>query len=118
MTGVIRFEQLKLARHIVEEKLQQNVLKGRIDNTFLSQKNYKNVDLNDVYKFIQQHEQFHVDYNIELFAGMYLHPKLNNYLAILFFHTGSYTIMGGKQVNVFEECKAFVKNLIYTLDKV
>ena len=66
---------------------------------------------------MQQQEKFHLDYNIELFAGMYFHPKLNNYSTILFFCSGSYTIFGGKQLNALEECEAFVKNLIYTFDK-
>ena len=29
---------------------------------------------NYLYKFMQNHPQFYVDYNIELFAGMYLTP--------------------------------------------
>ena len=102
MTGVKSFEQLKSVRQIMEEKLQQNVLNVRIDNTFFSQKNYRNVDLNSVSKLMQQKEKFHVEYNIKLFAGMYFHPKLNNNPTILFFHTGSYTIIDGKKVNVLE----------------
>ena len=94
VTGVKTLEQLKLARQIIEEKLQQAVVKVRIDNTFFSQKNCRNVDLNKVYTFMQQSETFHVDYNVELFAGMYLHPKKTKYPTILFFRTGSYTIMG------------------------
>ena len=108
---------MKLARQILEENLQQNVLKIRIDNTFFSQKNYRNVDLNSVSKLMQQKEKFHVEYNIKLFAGMYFHPKLNNNPTILFFHTGSYTIMVGKKLNVLKECEVFVKNLIYIFYK-
>ena len=69
MTGVKSFERLKLARQIIEEKLQKTVVKTRIDNTFFSQKNYRNVDLAQVYEFMQTNEDFHVDYNTELFAG-------------------------------------------------
>ena len=96
VTGVKTFERLKLARQIVEEKLQQPVLKVRIDNTFYSQKNYRNVDLIKVYEFMQDHDTFCVDYHVELFAGMYFHPKKIDYPTILFIHTGSYTMMGGK----------------------
>ena len=61
VTGVKTFERLKLARHIIEKKLQQPVLKVRIDNTFYSQKNYRNVDLIKVHEFIQHHDTFSVD---------------------------------------------------------
>ena len=51
VTGVKCFERLKIAKCIIEEKLQQNVMNVRIDNTFSSQKNDRNVDLRNVYKF-------------------------------------------------------------------
>ena len=41
VTGVKSFERLKLARQIIEEKLQKTVVKTRIDNTFFLQKNYR-----------------------------------------------------------------------------
>ena len=59
--------------------------KARIDNTFFSKKNYRNVDLRRVYKFMQKSRKFHVEYNVELFAGMYLKPKQKYYPTILFF---------------------------------
>ena len=117
VTGVKTFERLKLARHIIEEKLQQSVLTVRIDNTFYSQKNYRNVDLIKVYEFMQHHDTFRVDYNVELFAGMYFHPKKVNHPTILFFRTGSYTMMGGKQWKILKDCERFVKTLIETFDK-
>ena len=117
MTGVKTFERLKLARQIIEEKLQQSVLTVRIDNTFYSQKNYRNVDLIKVYEFMQHHDTFRVDYNVELFAGMYFHSKKVNYPTILFFRTGSYTMMGGKQWKILKECETFVKTLIEMFDK-
>ena len=117
VTGVKTFERLKLARQIIEKKLQQSVLKVRIDNTFYSQKNYRNVDLIKVLKFMQDHDTFRVDYHVELFAGIYFHPKKKNYPTILFFHTGSYTMMGGKQWKILKGCERFVKTLIENFDK-
>ena len=73
VTGIKSFERLKLARGIIEEKLQK---------TFFSQKNYRNVDLTQVYKLMQTNENFHIDYNIELFAGMYFKPTKPNYPTI------------------------------------
>ena len=112
VTGLKSFEQLEIAKKIVESKLKQKVVKVRIDNTFFSKKNYKNVDMVKVYKFMQNNPLFHVDYNIELFAGMYLKPKTSEYPTILFFRTGSYTIMGAKKKDILIECQTFVYNII------
>ena len=117
MTGVKCFERLNIAKTIIETKLNQNVVKVRVDNTFYSQKNYRNIDLRKVYEFMQHNEKFHVDYNIELFSGMYFHPKQKDYPTILFFRTGSYTMMGGKQKKLLKECEAFVKKLIHSFDR-
>ena len=66
---------------------------------------------------MQLNKLFHADYNSELFAGIYLHPKQKHYPTILFFRTGSYTMMGGKEKNILEECEAFVKKLIQLFDR-
>ena len=117
VTGVRSFERLKLAQQIIEDKLQQTVKEVRIDNTFFSQKNYRNVDLGQVYNFMQNNEKFHIDYNVELFAGMYFHPKKPKYPTLLFFRTGSFTMIGGKDMKIIRRCKTFVNNLIETFDK-
>ena len=109
---------MDIAKQIIEEKLQKFVVKVRIDNTFFSQKNYRNVDLAQVYNFMQYNEDFHVEYNIELFAGMYFKPKKPNYPTILFFQTGSYVMMGGKSMLLITSSETFVNKLIEKFDKV
>ena len=61
---------------------------------------------------MQVNKLFHADYNSNLFAGIYLHPKQKDYPTILFFRTGSYTMMGDKKKKILEESEAFVKKLI------
>ena len=117
VTGIKRFEQLEIAKKIIESKLKRKVVKVRIDNTFYSQKNYENVDMVKVYKFMQNNPLFHVDYNTELFAGMYLHPKTSEYPTILFFRTGSYTMMGAMKKDILIECQTLVNNLILMFNK-
>ena len=117
VTGIKRFEQLEIAKKIIESKLKQKVVNVRIDNTFFSKKNYENVDMVKVYKFMQNNSLFHVDYNVELFAGMYLKPKTTVYPTILFFRTGSYTILGAKKKDILLECQTFVNNLITMFNK-
>ena len=109
VTGIKRFEQLEIAKKIIESKLKRKVVKVRIDNTFYSQ--------TEVYKFMQNNPLFHVDYNIELFAGMYLHPKKSEYPTILFFRTGSYTMMGAMKKDILIECQTLVNNLILMFNK-
>ena len=117
VTGIKRFEQLEIAKKIIESKLKRKVVKVRIDNTFYSQKNYENVDMVKVYKFMKNSPLFHADYNIELFAGMYLHPKTSKYPTILFFRTGSYTMMGAMKKDILIECQTLVNNLILMFNK-
>ena len=117
VTGIKRFEQLEMAKKIIESKLKQKVVNIRIDNTFFSKKNYENVDMVKVYKFMQNNPLFHVDYNIELFAGMYLKPKTSEYPTILFFRTGSYTMMGAMKKDILIECQTLVNNLILMFNK-
>ena len=117
VTGVKSFLQLKVAKKILEHKLHQQVDNVRIDNTFFSQKNFANINLNQVYAFMKNSDTFYVEYNIELFAGMYMRPKKENYPTILFFRTGSYTMMGGRKENILKECELFVITLIEKFDK-
>ena len=97
VTGIKSFQQLEIAKKIIESRLKQKVVNVRIDNTFFSKKNYENVDMVKVYKFMENNPLFHVDYNIELFAGMYLKPKTSDYPTILFFRTVSYNNNGCKE---------------------
>ena len=117
VTGMKSFGELKEAKEIIEDKLKRRVIKVRIDNTFFSKKNYENVDMYKVYAFMEDNRLFHVDYNIELFAGMYFHPKKSEYPTILFFRTGSYTMLGAKKKSILMECEHFVINLINMFNK-
>ena len=117
VTGIKTFDRLKLAREIIEREIKINVKKVRIDNTFYSKKNDRNVDLKRVYEYMQNNEDFHVEYNVELFAGMYFKPKNPNYPTILFFRTGSYIMMGGKKINILNECETNVNKIIEKFDK-
>ena len=117
VTGVKSFSQLTMAKHEIEARLEQKVEKVRIDNSFFSQKNFTNIALNSVYTFMKCNSLFHVDYNVELFAGMYFHPKKLHYPTILLFRTGSYTMMGGKNVAILEECEKFINWIILSFVK-
>jgi len=91
---------------------QQKVKKVRIDNVFFSKKDYKNIDMCSLYNDLKENKDYFIDYNIELFAGMYVHVKDKQYPTMIVFRTGSYTIMGGKSIKIVYECELFLNTLI------
>jgi len=112
VTGLKSAEEIEQQKNLMEEMFQQRVLKVRVDNIFFSKKDYKNIDMCSIYNDLKDNKDYFIDYNIEVFAGMYLHPKDKSYPTMIVFRTGSYTIMGGKSVKIVYECELFLKTLI------
>lgn len=112
VTGLKSAEEVEQQKKLIEEQFQQKVLKVRIDNVFFSKKDYKNIDMCSLYKDLKENKDYFVSYNIEVFPGMYLHPNDKQYPTIIMFRTGSFTIMGGKSLNVIYESECFVRHLI------
>lgn len=112
VTGLKRAEEIEQQKTLIEELFQQKVKKVRIDNVFFSKKDYKNIDMCSLYNDLKESKDYFIDYNIEVFAGMYLHPKDKLYPTMIIFRTGSYTIMGGKSLKIVYECELFLKLLI------
>jgi TATA-box binding protein (TBP) (component of TFIID and TFIIIB) len=112
VTGLKSAEEIEQQKKLIEEMFQQKVKKERIDNTFFSKKDYKNIDMPSLYKHLKENKDYFVSYNIELFPGMYLHPKDKQYPTMILFRTGSYTMMGGKSIKVVYESELFLKTLI------
>ena len=99
---------------MIEKEFQVKVLQIRLDCVFFSHKGRTNIDMSKIYYHVRDNlkEKYIVDYNVELYPGMYLKPKLTGYPTINLFRTGSYQIMGGKSVEKIMESKHFVKLLI------
>ena len=112
VTGLKSAEEIEQQKSVIEEMFQQKVKKVRIDNVFFSKKDYKNIDMPSLYKHLKENKDYFVSYNIEVFAGMYLHPKDKQYPTMIIFRTGSYTMMGGKSIKVLYESELFLKTLI------
>ena len=117
ITGVKTTEEIEQQKTLLEEMFNQRVLQVRIDNTFFSKKDYKNIDMPSLYKYMKENKDYFVNYNIELFAGMYLLPVNKMYPTILLFRTASYILMGGKSLKLIYESEQFVKNLIQMFKK-
>ena len=112
VNGLKSAEEIEQQKKLIKEMFQQKVKKEKIDNTFFSKKDYKNIDIPSLYKHLKENKDYFVSYNIEVFAGMYLHPKDKLYPTMIVFRTGSYTMMGGKSIKIVYECELFLKTLI------
>ena len=117
ITGVKSAIEMEQQKTLIEKMFKQKVLKVRIDNTFFSKKDYKNIDMPSLYKYMLENKDYFVNYNVEIFAGMYLHPSKKLYPTILVFRTGSYTLMGGKSLEKIYESEQFIQDLIQKFKK-
>ena len=73
--------------------------------------------MSSLYSHLKENKDYFIDYNIELFAGMYLQPKDKQYPTIIIFRTGSYTFMGGKSLKRIYESEQFMQHLIEKFEK-
>ena len=117
VTGIKSLQEIKQQKLAMEKLFKQNIISVKIDNIFYSKKDSKNVDMGSLYNYLKGRKDYFCNYNIELFAGMYLHPSNKVYPTILLFRTGSYTFMGGKSMKLILESENFVQDLIHMFEK-
>ena len=117
VTGLKSLQEIKQQKLAMEKLFKQNIISVKIDNIFYSKKDSKNVDMGSLYNYLKGRQDYFCNYNIELFAGMYLHPSNKNYPTILLFRTGSYTLMGCKSMKLILESENFVQDLIHMFEK-
>ena len=58
VTGLKSVMDIEQQKNVIEELFQQKVVKERIDNTFFSKKDYKNVDMCSLYKHLKKQNMF------------------------------------------------------------
>ena len=58
MTGLKNFDAIESYRKDLEKRFQQKVEHVRIDNTFFSRKQMKNIDLSRVYHYLKNNKFF------------------------------------------------------------
>ena len=113
LTGLKSMEAVDTTRKYIEFVYDVKCSDVRVDNIFYSQKDCCNIDMNALYYHLrEQHkDNFVIDYNIELFPGLYMKSKFRGLPTLILFRTGSYTIMGCKSIEMLIEYKTFVKNI-------
>ena len=117
VTGIKSLQEIKQQKLAMEKLFKQDIISVKIDNIFYSKKDNKNIDMHLLYNYLKGRKDFFCSYNIELFAGMYLHPSNKVYPTILLFRTGSYTLMGCKSLKLILEVEKYVKDLIHMFEK-
>ena len=117
VTGLKNLHEIEEQKLAMEKLFDQKIITVKIDNIFFSKKDTKNLNMYLLYNHLRGNKQYFCNYNIELFAGMYLHPINKLYPTILLFRTGSYSLMGGKCLKYIYESEYFVKDLIQMFEK-
>ena len=117
ITGVKSIAQLMNCRSDMEERFESEIIEYRVDNLFFSKKDNKNLDMDQLHQYLESNELYHASYVHELFPGMHLLPKNKLYPTIVLFRTGSFTLMGSKDLDCIFESESFVARLIERFDK-
>ena len=114
ITGSKSMEEVKRIQNFIETAFNVQCKNLKIDNIFYSYKDYKNIDMSALYYHTRDKfkEKFVIDYNVELFPGLYMKTKFKGEPTLILFRTGSYTIMGCKSINQVNEYRMFIINLL------
>ena len=114
VTGCKSMQEVKCSQNCIEIAYNVQCSYLTIDNIFYSYKDCKDIDMSALYYHVRDEfkERFVIDYNVELFPGLYMKTKFKGEPTIILFRTGSYTIMGCKSINQVKEYKLFVIDLL------
>ena len=113
LTGLKTIEEIHSIRKYIELVFDVKCSDVRIDNIFYSHKDYRNIDMSALYYYLRDKhkDEYCIDYNIELFPGLYMKTKIKGLPTLILFRTGSYTIMGCKSIETLIKYKTFVNNI-------
>ena len=119
LTGLTSIKKIHSTRKYIELVYDVKCSDVRIDNIFYSHKDYRNIDMNALYYHLRdKHQHKHtIDYNVELFPGLYMKSKVKDLPTLILFRTGSYTIMGCKSIDMVIRYKTFIYNLFKLFSK-
>ena len=113
MTGLKSMKEVETTRKYIEVVYNVKCSELRVDNIFYSHKDYLSIDLYKLYYYLREHYQdkFVIDYNVELFPGLYMKSKIKGFPTIILFRTGSYTIIGSKSIEMVKKYKKLIHKL-------
>ena len=119
LTGLKSIEEIHSVRKYIEVVFDVKCSDVRIDNIFYSHKDCCKIDMNALYYHLRDKhkENYVIDYNVELFPGLYMKSKIKDLPTLILFRTGSYTIMGCKSIDMVIRYKTFIYNLFKLFSK-
>ena len=119
ITGLKSMKEIQTLKKYLEVAYNVKCSDVKVDNIFYSHKDCCNIDMNALYYHLRQHhkDNYVIDYNIELFPGLYMKSKTKGLPTLILFRTGSYTIMGCKSIEMLIKYKTFVCNTIKSFYK-
>ena len=112
VTGLKSEFEINNVIEFLEMKFSCKCIHSQIDSIMISHKDFKRLKLNDVCLYLPN--QYYVDYNPELFTGMFLKSRDCNFPTINLFYTGSYQILALKS---FEKMKTIISMIQSIIEK-
>ena len=119
ITGLKSMKEIQTLKKYLEVVYNVKCSDVKVDNIFYSHKDCCNIDMNALYYHLRQHhkDNYVIDYNIELFPGLYMKSKTKGLPTLILFRTGSYTILGCKSIEMVIKYKTFVCNTLKSFYK-
>ena len=119
ITGLKSMKEIHTIQKYLEVAYNVKCSDVKVDNIFYSHKDCCNIDMNALYYHLRQHhkDNYVIDYNVELFPGLYMKSKIKGLPTLILFRTGSYTIMGCKSIEMLIKYKTFVCNTLKSFYK-
>ena len=119
VTGLKSMKEVETTRKYIEVVYNVKCSDVQVDNIFYSHKDFRNINMNALYYYLREHhkDNYVIDYNIELFPGLYMKSKIRGLPTLILFRTGSYTIMGCKSMEKLIEYKTFVNDIFKSFSK-
>ena len=101
VTGSKSMQEVKCTKNFIETAFNVQCKNLQIDNIFYSYKDHKIIDMSALYYHVREEfkERFVIDYNVELFPGLYMKTKCKGEPTLILFQSGSYTFMGCISIN-------------------
>ena len=113
ITGIKTKDEIKKVINHLEVKFNNTCLSYQIDSVMLSHKDFKLIKMENVPKHLKLlTSRFYIDYQPELFTGMYLKPFDREFPTVNLFYTGSFQLLGGKSFKKIDYTVKMVKMLI------
>ena len=118
ITGLKHESDIKKVIHHIEKMYMKKCMKYQIDSIMITHKDYKMLSMTNVIQNAKSLDHlYYIDYNPELFTGLYLKPYNCTYPTVNLFYTGSFQLLGGKSFQKINTVVHLIQQLIAKSEK-